>query len=85
MAIRDKGIILLPDANMGLEHWVDADFCGNWDREYAVEDSTMLAQDLATLSTTVDVPLLGDLSSKLKVLCLRPRPSMLHCHIPYVK
>eukprot|EP00978_Attheya_sp_CCMP212_P035308 scaffold152839_cov109-Attheya_sp.AAC.1 len=40
MANRDKGIILQPDANMGLEDWVDADFCGNWDRAYAVEDPT---------------------------------------------
>eukprot|EP00978_Attheya_sp_CCMP212_P011773 scaffold29281_cov64-Attheya_sp.AAC.1 len=27
MANRDKGIILRPDANMGLEDWVNADFC----------------------------------------------------------
>jgi hypothetical protein len=40
MANRDKGIILRPDATMGLEDWVDADFCGNWDREYAIEDPT---------------------------------------------
>eukprot|EP00978_Attheya_sp_CCMP212_P046237 scaffold379946_cov75-Attheya_sp.AAC.1 len=25
---------------MGLEDWVDADFCGNWDRKYALEDPT---------------------------------------------
>jgi hypothetical protein len=40
MANRDKGIILQPNANMGLEDWVDADFCGSWDREYAIEDPT---------------------------------------------
>ena len=40
MANRDKGLILKPDANMGLEDWVDADFCGNWDRNYAIEDPT---------------------------------------------
>jgi hypothetical protein len=40
MANRDKGIILKPDPSMGLEDWVDADFCGNWDRKYAMEDPT---------------------------------------------
>eukprot|EP00978_Attheya_sp_CCMP212_P007482 scaffold17327_cov67-Attheya_sp.AAC.6 len=34
------GIILQPDANIGLEDWFDADFCGNWDRDYAIEDPT---------------------------------------------
>jgi hypothetical protein len=40
MANRDKGIILTPNPSMGLEDWVDADFCGNWDRKYAMEDPT---------------------------------------------
>ena len=40
LANRDKGIILKPDASMALEDWVDADFCGNWNREYAMEDPT---------------------------------------------
>eukprot|EP00978_Attheya_sp_CCMP212_P036392 scaffold164691_cov35-Attheya_sp.AAC.2 len=38
MANRDKGIILKPDPEMGLEDWVDTDFCGAWDRQYAMED-----------------------------------------------
>eukprot|EP00978_Attheya_sp_CCMP212_P047854 scaffold439527_cov122-Attheya_sp.AAC.1 len=25
---------------MGLENWVDANFCGNWDHKYALEDRT---------------------------------------------
>ena len=33
LANRDKGIILKPDASMALEDWVDADVCGNWNRE----------------------------------------------------
>ena len=40
MGTRDKGIILKPNPDMGLEDWVDADFCGNWDRKYALEDPT---------------------------------------------
>eukprot|EP00978_Attheya_sp_CCMP212_P011298 scaffold27851_cov51-Attheya_sp.AAC.1 len=40
LANRDKGIILQPDANIGLEDWVDADFCGNWDQDYTIEDPT---------------------------------------------
>eukprot|EP00978_Attheya_sp_CCMP212_P017515 scaffold46797_cov52-Attheya_sp.AAC.1 len=40
MANRDKGIILKPNPEMGLEDWVNADFCGAWDRQYAMEDPT---------------------------------------------
>eukprot|EP00978_Attheya_sp_CCMP212_P002524 scaffold5126_cov29-Attheya_sp.AAC.3 len=40
MGTRDKGIILKPNPDMGLEDWVNADFCGNWDRKYALEDPT---------------------------------------------
>eukprot|EP00978_Attheya_sp_CCMP212_P020004 scaffold56790_cov72-Attheya_sp.AAC.1 len=41
MGTRDKGIILKPNPDMGLEDWVDADFCrGNWDHKYALEDPT---------------------------------------------
>jgi hypothetical protein len=25
---------------MGLEDWVDANFCGNWDHKYAMDDPT---------------------------------------------
>eukprot|EP00978_Attheya_sp_CCMP212_P034334 scaffold143320_cov71-Attheya_sp.AAC.1 len=40
MGTRDKGIILKPNPDMGLEDWVDANFCGNWDRKHALEDPT---------------------------------------------
>eukprot|EP00978_Attheya_sp_CCMP212_P010411 scaffold25225_cov54-Attheya_sp.AAC.1 len=41
MANRDNRIIILkPDPGMGLEDWVDTDFCGAWDWQYAMEDST---------------------------------------------
>ena len=40
MASRDKGIILKSDANTGLYVWVYANYCGSWDREYAIEDPT---------------------------------------------
>ncbi len=40
MANRDKGIILKPDPEMGLEDWVDVDFCGALDWQYDMEDPT---------------------------------------------
>eukprot|EP00978_Attheya_sp_CCMP212_P021713 scaffold63791_cov41-Attheya_sp.AAC.1 len=40
MANREKGIILKPNPEMGLEDWVNADFCGAWDRQYAMGDPT---------------------------------------------
>jgi hypothetical protein len=35
---RDKGLIMRPDPNKSFECFVDADFCGNWDRATAPED-----------------------------------------------
>jgi hypothetical protein len=35
---RDKGLIIKPDHEKGLECYVDADFAGNWDHRVAAED-----------------------------------------------
>ena len=32
---RDKGFIIKPDKTQAFECWVDADFCGNWDKDIA--------------------------------------------------
>ena len=38
---RDKGVILNPDSNRGLEVFVDADFAGNWDpKEHTDRDTS---------------------------------------------
>lgn len=35
---RDKGVIFVPQKDLGLEVFVDSDFAGNWDREEASHD-----------------------------------------------
>ena len=40
LGTRDKGMILRPDSNRSFEVHVDADFCGNWDRDDAANADT---------------------------------------------
>lgn len=35
---RDKGIIIKPERTIGLECYIDANFCRDWNREIAAED-----------------------------------------------
>ena len=37
-ATKDKGIVLKPDLQHSFDCYVDADFCGGWDQESALED-----------------------------------------------
>ena len=37
---RDKGLIIRPDPDKGLQCYVDADFCGNWDKDQFEDPST---------------------------------------------
>ena len=37
---RDKGFIMIPNKNKGLEVYVDADFSGNWHKEDAIDKAT---------------------------------------------
>ena len=38
LGTRDKGVYLRPDSEQLFECYVDADFCGNWDRAIAADD-----------------------------------------------
>ena len=40
LGTRDKGMILRPEMSKGLEVYVDADFSGNWDRDYSHDRDT---------------------------------------------
>jgi hypothetical protein len=35
---RDQGMIIKPDVKQGFECYVDADYCGNWDKSIAADD-----------------------------------------------
>jgi hypothetical protein len=38
LASRDKGMVIKPDPSQGFECYVDADYCGNWDKAIAADD-----------------------------------------------
>ena len=55
---KDKGFIIRPDPNKGMEVYVDADFAGNWDPSLAGEDPDTARSRHGYTITYAGVPLL---------------------------
>jgi histone deacetylase 1/2 len=65
LGTKDKGIIFRPDVSLGFQCYVDADWAGNWNKEYA-EDPANVHSRTGFLITYAGCPIVW--SSKLQPL-----------------
>ena len=61
---RDQGLIFKPDATKSFECYVDADFCGNWNRETAEHDASTAKSRTGYVVTFAGCPVIW--TSKLQ-------------------
>ena len=76
---RDIGLKFKPDPTKGFEDYCDADFIGQYDKEYSTVDPSTVKSRSDGLSSTLDVRSFGLPSFRRKLLYLPLRPNISAC------